>query len=420
MTEFISKWNIMRPCTLALPLIELGTYDFYVDWGDGSESEHITSHKGSHEYKSPGDYIITCTGTIKGLRVIDSKDCYYLLDILQWGSLKLGNEGSYFKDCKRLQISAKDAPDLSETTTLKDMFFNCQVFNSPIDHWDVSTITNMEHMFNYAYRFNQPLRSWNVSNVVNMRGLFAYTAFNQDISTWDVSNVIDISNLFFCARTFNQPLNSWNVSNVCNMRRVFSYAISFNQPLNSWDVSNVTRMSHMFGNAVSFNQDISMWNVSNVTQMGSMFSQAYDFNQDISTWDVSNVDYMGYMLYMASNFDTTNRKLLSKWNIKSYEVVANIGGMGKGLFLTLPNPILTWSEFKTDSYPYSESDCAICMSEIADKEDWCAFKCNSTMKLGIPHCYHKECIESWVSKHLTCPSCRGGISIIAMSEIEEN
>ncbi len=102
-SAFITKWYVTD--TIVLPLIDSGTYDFNVEWGDGSPTDHITVYdKGRHTYHSPGVYEITITGTIKGWRAKDRNE-YQLLDVSQWGCLKLGNKGFYFEGCKRLQIS---------------------------------------------------------------------------------------------------------------------------------------------------------------------------------------------------------------------------------------------------------------------------------------------------------------------------
>ena len=146
-------------------------------------------------------------------------------------------------------------------------------FNQDIGSWDVSNVTTMEEMFKFAQAFNQDIGSWDVSSVTNMSFMFdEVLAFNQDIGSWDVSNVTTMEEMFdtFQNGTFNQDISSWDVSSVTNMSWMFS-TDSFNQDISSWDVSNVTDMSFMFNSGMSFNQDISGWNVSNVTDMSYMF-----------------------------------------------------------------------------------------------------------------------------------------------------
>ena len=388
MSVFISKWDIRdNHKTLTLPLIPSGTYDFDVDWGDGS-TEHIKSHQANHQYSKPGTYEVRITGTINGwCTFLTLYTRIQLLDICQWGCLKLGNAGRYFEGCKNLQITATDAPDLSETTKLYSMFGHCESFNSPIGHWDVSHITDMSRMFCGAVSFNQPLNSWNVSNVTNMSGMFSeefnnlITAFNQPLSDWNVSNVTNMANMFN-GSSFNQPIGSWNVSRVADMRMMFSDTTCFNQPLNSWNVSNVTIMRYMFLRASAFNQDISQWNIMNVENMLGMIED-------------------------ATAFDTENRNRLSLWSVQNPHILEQILGRDKVFRISNRKVLIDWSEFNSDSF--NDYNCAICMTDILNKDDWRAFMCHSTMKQNIPHCFHKDCIESWIAMNTTCPSCRGKV-----------
>jgi hypothetical protein len=170
MTEFISEWDINRPfLDLDLPLISSGTYDFDIDWGDGTK-EHYNSHICKHHYPYEGLFTIKIKGIIKGWKIVEFHSP--LRDIKQWGCLKLGNEGGYFQRCKNLVISATDSPDLSETTRLDEMFQWCSNFNSPIGHWDVSGITSMKSMFAWCDDFDQDISGWNTDSVVSYDCIF--------------------------------------------------------------------------------------------------------------------------------------------------------------------------------------------------------------------------------------------------------
>lgn len=402
MSAFITKWYVNGK--LELPLLPSGTYDFNIDWGDNTPIQHYTNHYVRHNYIIGAEYIISITGTIKGWRTTkgETTDCR-LLDIIQWGCLKLGNKGDYFKGCMSLNISATDAPDLSETTNLHGMFMFCRSLNSPIGHWDVSRVTDMSDMFFYTQEFNQSLNSWNVSKVTTMKQMFLNTnKFNQPLDKWNVSSVTDMTDMFSGAKAFNQPIGSWNVSNVTSMANMFREAKSFNQPLNTWDVSNVKNMRYMFANTQVFNQPIDAWNVANVSDMIGMFEGTRAFNQDISTWDVSSVDDMINFILNTTALNITNRGKLRRWLINRPDLANDLFGMEGSV------EIITYAEY-TNLHPNNniESYCAICISEITDKDDWRAFNCHSTVKLGIPHCYHRDCIDGWLASNNICPNCRG-------------
>ncbi|KAI9080152.1 hypothetical protein K1719_037830 [Acacia pycnantha] len=58
-------------------------------------------------------------------------------------------------------------------------------------------------------------------------------------------------------------------------------------------------------------------------------------------------------------------------------------------------------------------DCAICLSE---------FEIGETVKI-VPNCkhvFHRECIDTWLSSHVTCPICRGSNFFAVERQAEES
>ncbi|MBU6152464.1 MAG: BspA family leucine-rich repeat surface protein, partial [Chloroflexi bacterium] len=229
---FISCWDTTEiadgtsdASSIALPLADTdtwgGTYNFTVQWGDGS-SDVITDWdqpETIHTYATPGRYWLQITGTFSDFSFDAAavRDGPKLITVSQWGGLTLGNRGGYFHDARNMNFTATDAPDLSQTTSLNGAFQGASSFNSPINHWDVSTVNSMYGTFAQATAFNQPLSMWNTSNVTTFGMAFLdAAAFNQDLSNWNTSNVTSMFWMFFRASSFNnggQPL-TWDVSNV--------------------------------------------------------------------------------------------------------------------------------------------------------------------------------------------------------------
>ncbi|BAV94452.1 BspA family leucine-rich repeat surface protein [Ichthyobacterium seriolicida] len=306
--KFITKWEITDGNkTIKLPIYSGGTYKFDVDWGDGIKQE-VTSHDdldASHTYAVAGEKTVTITGKIEGFnfgKVSDSKD--KILEISDWGELKLGNSVEYtgkdgnnnditvnlgcFQECTKLVTLPSESPNLEKVTNMVSMFAGATSFNGDISKWNVSNVTNMTLMFAGATSFNGDISKWNVSNVTDMTGMFGgATSFNGDISKWNVSNVTNMVSMFAGATSFNGDISKWNVSNVTNMASMFATTTSFNGDISKWNVSNVTGMATMFTGATSFNQNIGSWNISNVTDTFlMMFHEASAFCQDLSSWKV--------------------------------------------------------------------------------------------------------------------------------------
>ncbi|NBT57598.1 BspA family leucine-rich repeat surface protein, partial [bacterium] len=239
---FVSTWSTDKTSTgsststqIQLPLESSGTYNFTVDWGDGSQNTITTWNdaNANHTYASEGVKLLTITGTLTGFRFNNTGDRLKLLNISQFGSLNLGNNGSYFYGASNLIITASDALDLTGTTNLSFAFAGCSsLATAPsMASWNTSNVTDMSQMFSAAYVFNQNIGAWNTSNVTNMAYMFnmkwASAAFNQPLGNWDTSKVENMSGMFG-ASPFNQNIGAWNTSNVTNMSGMFSES-SFNQ-----------------------------------------------------------------------------------------------------------------------------------------------------------------------------------------------
>ena len=201
---FISKWDTSQPgisanTQITLPLVSSGSYDFDVNWGDGSTA-HITSFKQpevTHTYEKKGKYTITIKGLIKGWRFNGGGDALKLIDISHWGDLKVGNKGKYFKGCANLRGSFVDKLDTSGTTNFREFFAGCSKFNGDISDWDTSEVRNMHSMFHKALKFNSDISAWDTSEVTNMKLLF-HTAlsFKGNIDHWDVGMVTSFDFMF--------------------------------------------------------------------------------------------------------------------------------------------------------------------------------------------------------------------------------
>ena len=225
--SFISMWDtrnegVSNSTQLKLPLEKGGNYNFTIDWGDGcydnisfwNQSEII------HNYKKEGIYIIKIDGIISGWRFNNQEDQLKIISIFNWGSLNLGNNGSYFSGARNLKLLDNlDPLNLKDTNNLSYMFFGANYFNGNLSNWDVSNVIDMSHMFEGS-RFNGNLSNWDVSNVINMSHMFRWSDFDNDLSNWDVSNVIDMSHMFEGSR-FNGNLSNWNIVNLTNTSNMF-------------------------------------------------------------------------------------------------------------------------------------------------------------------------------------------------------
>ena len=377
--DFITTWKTdVNSDEITIPTTgSLGdTYDYTIDWGDGTVETHRTGDA-SHTYSNAGTYSVQISGLFPRLYFADDYDNDKLMTVEQWGSNKWQSMAAAFIGASNLTINATDTPDLSETTSMaamfadasslnsdisdwdvssitnmSDAFLNASSFNQPLNAWQVNNVTDMHRMFLDAAAFNQPLDSWNVSNVTTMSSMFSGASiFNQPVGGWAVGSVTDTSDMFRGARAFNQSLDNWSVISVEDASYMFAGASAFNQPLNGWETDNIADMNAMFAAALSFNQPLDSWNVSNVTTMSSMFAEATSFNQPLSTWNTDNVTSMLLMFSSATSFNQP----LDSWN------VANVTSMNYmfssyvevGIAfneINLGIPYSSWSQVQKDAF----------------------------------------------------------------------
>lgn len=301
---FRTRWLTGAWGDIHIPLNINGFYDFTIDWGDGT-TEHITNvySNGSisyigHNYGGTGGdmYDISISGTCDGFGytfVDRSRYSGIILSILEWGGVKLHNEGYQFYECTSLEVPndlfISNSIDLSYLTNMSSMFMGCELFNADLSAWDISTVTDMSSMFSGCREFSSDLSSWDTASVTDMSSMFSGCwEFTSDLSSWNTSSVTDMSYMFSTCTFFNSDLSSWDTSSAVNMKSMFNYCSSFNGSISTWDTSSVYTMSQMFRYALVFNKDISSWDTSSVLSMENMFYGAQAFNCgniDINSWN---------------------------------------------------------------------------------------------------------------------------------------
>ena len=369
--SFSATWNTSNLSTgssannqITIPTNPAFTnYNYTVDWGDGASDTNVTGNI-THTYTSSGSYTVNISGTFPAIYFNNVGDRNKITNILSWGTIQWKSMANAFYGCENLNFDAIASPNLSQVTSLENMFKNCTSFNGIVNNWNVSGVTNlsgtfegcevfnrplslwntigvttMVGTFKNCYVYNEPLDGWNTASVTSMKDMFSgCVSFNQNINNWDVSQVTDMAGMFAACRRFNQPLNLWNVSQVTDMNLMFFRTSDFNQSLNNWNVSNVTNMSRMLQES-AFNLPLNLWNVSKVTNMGQLFADTPNFNQPINNWNVSGVTNMASMFDAARAFNQS----LSSWDVSK---VTNMSQMFATWTTTYPvvfnQPLSSW------------------------------------------------------------------------------
>lgn len=222
--NFITVWDTTKISsgsspnnTIVLPLLTAGSYDFTVDYGDGSGQKRVTSATSAdriHNYATPGTYRVTITGKLVGWAFNRGGDRNKLINIERWGTFNPGPQvDGVFAGCENLTVSATDAPDLTGVTSLRSFFADAPGVNPFVGGWDLKDVQTIDEMFRGVRSFSgSGVESWNTSNVLSMAGTFRNTeSFNGDVSGWNVGNVRSFRRTFSGAQAFNRDLSGWNV-----------------------------------------------------------------------------------------------------------------------------------------------------------------------------------------------------------------
>ena len=338
---FVTRWELAGADNITLPVVS-GTYDFDVDWGDGTALEHSSNAipNNTHAYTGGGIKTITITGLVTHWRFNGGGDRLLITDVLQGGYTGLINLDGGFRGCENLTF-VDNSDWTRDVTTLAFCFYECFALNCDLDKWEVGKVTNMDYfawqMFGFegslegwdvskvitmdsafywciGFRFGttDTMKNWNVSNCTNMSRLFGGHHVTEvvDVSDWDVSSCQNFSGMFQGLQDMVADYGKWDVSSATNMNNMFNGCDSFNHDLSSWDVSNVTTMFGMFEGNLGFNQDLSSWDVSNVIDFGSIFENATAFDQSLASWDISSGEAFGFVNMLSGcNMSTVNYNL---------------------------------------------------------------------------------------------------------------
>ena len=215
------------------------------------------------------------------------------------------NSNGLFRGAKTSNIVFDSAMDTSNVVNMEDMFYGALFVgeNSNIGNRDVSNVTTMFDMFREAKNFNADLSNWNPEKVVNFRRTFAGTTnFTTPVTFQNISAAQNVDGMFSDSSVPSVKLynTSWITSSVgmFSDSKIEEVVIS--------DTSNITDMHDMFYRAPKYTGagNISDWDVSKVTTMFDMFNGAKEFNADLNKWNPEKVVNFVNTFAGTANFTT--------------------------------------------------------------------------------------------------------------------
>lgn len=171
--------------------------NYYVDWGDGTQSETITSSKTlSHAYTEIKDYKVRFIGTPPSAIKINTR----LLKSIDKCDIVLGDIDRMLMNCQNLQSIPADmflnSPSL---TSAQYVFFGCYNLKSiPSNLFSNNiNITTFESVFQDTGITSVPANLFqNNTKAVNFKNCFNGCTDLQSVGVQNATNITDLTNIF--------------------------------------------------------------------------------------------------------------------------------------------------------------------------------------------------------------------------------
>jgi surface protein len=381
-----------------LPLINQGTQDFVVDWGDG-EQDKITAWDDAaklHSYYTYGSELVTngdfatdsdwigvgsngwsidtseqtlnftdvSSYVYQGISTQQNRTYKVVVDVdLTSGSLRVTS----FNAQTIIEVNTTGRQTLTGYFTEVDTNpnFGFVPLGSSVSGkiHNVSVVEQTPDTTPKTISIDGTIQGWKFStpgdylklNNINrwgalelQRNAMFYRCANMTCTATDAPLVSTNSfyRMFRGCTNFNGPIGNWDVSGVNNLEECFFQASAFNQPLDSWDVSNVTNLNSAFRELTSFNQDLNSWDTSKVEKMERTFRDSPQFNGDIYSWDTRSVEKMKETFYNSDSFDQS----LAAWNIENVDNLQNFMRNATGLSTSNYNlTLVSWAHQNVNS-----------------------------------------------------------------------
>jgi hypothetical protein len=326
-----------------LPLVNTGSYNFTVSWGDGQSGnvQAVNSINAQHTYAADGTYTIVINGTLNlwsFLQVPTSR--LMLKKIKQWGNVNLFENGGatitgQFNNC--FNLISVDCPDLPILGTNLTNFFNgCRSLTTinRLNEWDMSKVTSTTNMFRDCFVFNGNVSGWNMNLCRVLSGMFQNCyQFNSNLSNWNLKpnstrSTLLLNSFLTNAQSFDSPIFSGITLAIGNQSSIFSGCTLFNQPIVEWEFEKQAslglNLGNMFNGCTAFNQDIGYFDFSEIETitMTNMFRNATLFNRDLSNWCVSVIANQPLGFNTGANSTWVNTpNYQPRWGQLCYNVV---------------------------------------------------------------------------------------------------
>ena len=307
-----------------------------VDWGDGTDSETITSFSSSdqvtdsngnvignllkHTYNNgKGHKVITITGgydnkialmqttkqdsngdvqdtKARGTRKSIQKiyECnvgtqFYIHGQGDFrGFAKLQTLGQNIESLTSANPGTSIALSTASTATMfmDKTFFNCSRLQY-FGQFEPTNVTSLQYTLSKCLKLNKckAINNWDMEKVTIATGACKDSVISVGLWKWFMESegkdyaIEDMSGMFEGA-DFNKGINGWDLSTVKDTSNMFKGS-NFNKPIWKWFKNDnvLEKTDGMFQDNDDFSKDLSTWDISNVSSKVNMFDGALQMSQ---------------------------------------------------------------------------------------------------------------------------------------------
>jgi surface protein len=142
---FVTTWDTSLASGTTVTLALAGTVDATIDWGDGSDPNHVTTPGPHvHDYGTDGIYTVSVTGSATAYNSLDNggaaSEQAKLVSVDNWGQLGFTSMYRAFYRCSNLVFVPANSDGLEAVIDMSCMFCYASSFNQDLSDWCVELI----------------------------------------------------------------------------------------------------------------------------------------------------------------------------------------------------------------------------------------------------------------------------------------
>ena len=321
-----------------LPLFNTETYDFLIEWGDGTYDEITAWNQAelTHYYAEEGEYTVAIHGRCPRLYFNNTGDKAKLISITQGGDLsQSATQTSAFYGCVNLVSVDLTGADLSGVAYVTQMFRLCTsltTFLAP--GWTLAAVTIGNSMFRECSSLATiDTSGWNLALMTNGGNMFSgcVSLIALNSTYWSLDALVTADFMFYnCALLTSLDTSNWTLAALTNGTGMFYNCSSLTTlDTSNWTLEALTVGSYMFYGITLTTLDTSNWTLAAMTVGNNMFQNCASLTDlDTSNWTLDTLVTGSYMFYNCSSLTDLG---ISNWTL---EALTNGTSMFLGVTLT--------------------------------------------------------------------------------------